>query len=116
VSVVQGELKFTAKVPRVLLTDVMLKVAEPPPETVCVAGVTCRLIGACTLIVPVLVAVTVIVAEPAPFFLMDIAEGVALSAQPIPVPVMVPTIVPVVSPVQSTELLCTVLPLTTAVV
>lgn len=88
VSVVHGDPKLTANVPRVLLIDVTVKVAVPPPVTVCEAGVTFKLIGAIPTTVPVFVAWTVIVAELPPLFLIEIEEGSAESMQPGPPPLM----------------------------
>jgi hypothetical protein len=73
------------------------------------------LIGACTLTVPVFVAVTVTVAELPPFFRIAIDEGLAVSVQPMPLPLMGGPAVPPPLPLQSTVLLWTPLPVTTAV-
>jgi hypothetical protein len=66
------------------------------------------------VIVPVLLAVTVMVALLPPFFLMEMDEGLAVSVQPTPVPLIGGPAVPLLA-VQSTVLLCTALPFTTAV-
>jgi len=64
--------------------------------------------------VPVLVAVTVIVALLPPLFLTEMDEGFAVSVQPTPLPLIGGPAVPLLS-LQSTVLLCTALPVTTAV-
>ena len=45
VTVVQEEEKLTAKVPRVLLSDLTVKLAEPPPERVFDVGDIWILLG-----------------------------------------------------------------------
>ena len=87
VKVVHGDPKFTANVPRVLFSDVTVKLTVPPAVTVCVIGVTPRLRGLATTTVPVFVAVTAMVVEPLPFFLIETDEGSAVSVHPGPPPV-----------------------------
>ena len=86
VKVVQGEPKFTANVPRVLLFEVTVKLTVPPPVTVCVAGETFKLRGFCTVTVPVFVAVTAMVAVLPKFFVIETDEGLAVSVHPGPPP------------------------------
>ena len=106
---VHGDPKFTANVPRVLFTEVTVKLTVPPAVTVCVAGVTLRLIGLETVTVPVLVAVTAIVVPPLPFFLIETDDGLAVSVQPGPPPETGGP-APAEMPEQSSVLLCTPLP------
>ena len=111
VNVVQGVPKFTAKVPRVLFTDVTVKLAVPPAATVWVIGVTFKLIGFETTIVPVFVAVTPMVAEEPLLFLTETDDGSAESVQPGPPPETGGPASPDV-PAQSKVLLWTPLPAT----
>ena len=115
---VQDEAKFTAKVLRVLLRDLIVKVVVPLPEMVRDVGDICRLPGPEGVIVkvpePVVVRVTVPVL--APFFLIVNDEGLAVIVQAVPVPVIGGAGVeldPLGSSVQSAVLLRTVVPDTT---
>jgi len=108
-----GALKTTAKVLLMLLFDVTVKLTVPPAVTVWDIGVTFKLMGFVTVIVPVLDAVTAIVAELPPFFRIEIDEGLAESSgQPGPPPVIGGPGGGAESSGQSRALLCKLLPVT----
>jgi hypothetical protein len=109
-----GALKTTAKVLLIWLFDVTVKFTVLPAVTVWDSGVTFKLMGFVTTIVPVLDAVTAIVAELPPFFLIEIDEGSAESlGQPGPPPeIGGPGGSSAESSTQSTVLLCTLPPVT----
>ena len=72
-----------------LLFDDTVKLTVAPPVTVWYSGVTFKLMGFVTVIVPVFDAVTATVCELPPFFLIVNDEGLADSVgQPGPPPVI----------------------------
>ena len=105
VTVVQGEEKFTAKVPRVVFKEVTEKADEPPAVIFLDAGEIARLIGPETVTKPVLFGLMVIVPVPPPFFLIESEDGLAPTVQPPdPVPVIGGPAAPPVPAAQSAAL------------
>jgi hypothetical protein len=84
-----GALKTTPNWLLMLLFEDTVKLTVPPAVTVWDSGVTFKLMGFVTTTVPVLEAVTAIVTELPPFFLIVADEGSAESlGQPGPPPVI----------------------------
>ena len=72
-----GVVNVTVKSPRLVLLELMVKVADPPAVMVCDAGVTVKFVGLDsrdTVPLPPLVNVIVTGAEP-PFFWIDMELG-----------------------------------------
>jgi hypothetical protein len=114
-----GKLNVTGKVPRVLFSDVTVKVALLPEDMPAVVGVTCMLTGAEaeTTAEPPLVTPKVMVPLEPPCFLIEREDGLTVhpGQPPEPPPLAGGPGVPLESVLlQSTVLLCVPLPLTTA--
>ena len=99
-----------------MFIEEMVKLTEPLAETGAVAGVILKLMGTDVEMVPAVLDVTTIVPVVPPFFLMESDEGLTINLQPPePLPVTGGPGAPLATVSQSKELLCAVVPVTTAV-
>ena len=111
---VQEVVKFKAKVPRVVFSELIENEAEPLALTDCVAGEILMFVGDEVVSVPAVFEVNTTVPVVPPFFFMESEEGLTINLQPPePFPVTGGPGVPLAVESQSSELLCAPVPVTT---